>query len=468
MTSETDGSHADGMQYVTSPIELIGDTPMMRLGPTVQGARCTVLAKCEWMNPGGSSKDRPALAMIDDAEARGLLAPGGTIVEPTSGNTGVGLAMVAARRGYRCVFVVPDKVSEEKFALLRAHGAEVIACPTDVEPEDPRSYYSVAARLVSEIPGAWQPDQYHNPANPAAHEATTGPEIWRQTAGRVTHFVVGAGTGGTVTGVARYLKAQNPDVKVIVADPEGSVYSGSDARPYLVEGVGEDFWPANYEPDLIDEVVVVSDGDAFRTARQAARTEGILIGGSSGMVLAAAARVAKTLPADAVVVVLFPDTGRNYLSRIFSDPWMVRHGFLSPEQPGKVDAKTLVEGSRGGLPVLVYTRPEQTVTKALELMSRFGVSQLPVLTADLPVVVSEVVGIVERDHLEALIAADPSAGEDPVSDHLGPKPDYVGAYEPLDAFAGRVRTGPLVVLEEGRATGVITEADIAEENPEVA
>src|SRR5206468_9375949 len=268
------------MDVADSLIDLVGNTPLVRLGRVGRDLECDLLAKLELLNPGGSVKDRPAVAMIDAAERAGLLKPGGTIVEPTSGNTGVGLAIVAARRRYRCVFVMPDKMSTEKIALLRAYGAEVLVCPTTVAPEHPDSYYSVAARLVSEIPGAFQPDQYHNPENPKAHERTTGPELWRQTAGRITHFVAGIGTGGTITGVSRYLKAQNPSVQIVGADPEGSVYSGGGGRPYLVEGVGEDFWPTTFDPSLVDRTVMVSDTESFAAARRVTREEGILVGGS--------------------------------------------------------------------------------------------------------------------------------------------------------------------------------------------
>lgn len=446
------------MDVARSPLDLIGGTPLLELDAAVGSPRCTVLAKCEWFNPGGSVKDRPALAMILDAEQRGLLKPGGTIVEPTSGNTGVGLAMVAARRGYKCVFVMPDKMSDEKFALLRAYGAEVIGCPTAVAPEDPRSYYSVSARLRDEIPGAWMPSQYHNPANPAAHEATTGPEIWTQTAGRVTHFVAGAGTGGTISGVARYLKSQNPDVQVIAADPTGSVYSGGGGRAYLIEGVGEDFWPPNYDPSLIDSVVEVSDGDAFRVARDTARTEGLLVGGSSGMALAAAARVAETLPADAVVVVLLPDSGRSYLSRIFNDDWMVHHGFTVPTRVPSLTVGRFVKDAQLTLPDLVHTHPAETVQDALDIMALYGVSQLPVLTNEPPVVLTEVAGTVAASTLTHLVAQNPAASTDLVADHLEPTLGIIGTHEDITSSTDLDDT--LLVLEDGRPVGVLCATDI--------
>jgi cystathionine beta-synthase len=299
------------MEVHESLLDLVGNTPLVRLDRIGRGLRCPLLAKLEQLNPGGSVKDRPAKAMIDAAEADGRLQPGGTIVEPTSGNTGVGLAIVAARRGYRCVFTMPDKMSQEKISLLRAYGAEVIVCPTAVAPEHPESYYSVANRLEKEIPGAFQPNQYHNPANPASHVASTGPEIWRQTDGRITHFVAGIGTGGTISGVGRSLKSFDPRVQVVGADPEGSVYSGGTGRPYLVEGIGEDFWPTTYDATVVDRVVMVSDRDSFMTARRVTREEGILVGGSTGTAVWAALEVGRDLGPDDLVVVLVPDSGRG-------------------------------------------------------------------------------------------------------------------------------------------------------------
>src|SRR3954447_16163248 len=346
-----------------SILDLVGHTPLVRL-PRVceaEGIRCTLVAKVELFNPGGSVKDRPAVAMIDAAERDGLLRPGGTIVEPTSGNTGAGLAIVAAQRGYRCIFVMSDKMSEEKISLLRAYGADVVVCPTAVPPEDPASYYSVADRLTRETPGAFRPDQYSNPANPAEHERSTGPEIWRQTDGRITHFVAGVGTGGTITGVARYLKAQNPDVQIVAADPEGSVYSGGSGRPYLVEGVGEDFWPTTFDTAVVDRTVMVSDAESFAAARRVTQEEGLLIGGSCGTAVHAALVVGAELGPDAMVVVLLPDSGRGYLSKVYNDEWMMDFGFIRCDGPCAGDVLADKDGS---IPDLVLVTPDEPARDA--------------------------------------------------------------------------------------------------------
>src|ERR687898_840067 len=315
-------------QIADSLIDLIGDTPLVRLNRVTEGLACTVVAKLEMLNPGGSVKDRPALAMIEQAERDGLLKPGGTIVEPTSGNTGVGLAIVAAQRGYRCIFVVTDKVAPEKIRLLEAYGADVVVCPVAVEPDDPQSYYSVAERLVRETPGAFRPNQYDNRWNPWAHEHSTGPELWRQTAGRITHFVAGVGTGGAITGVGGYPQSISGTGQGVGGDPAGSVYSGGSGRPYLVEGIGEDFWPTTYDPSVVDRVVAISDEDSFLMARRVTCEEGLLIGGSRGTAVAAALEVATDLGPDDLVVVLIPDSGRGYPSRVFDEDWMAGYGFV--------------------------------------------------------------------------------------------------------------------------------------------
>ena len=317
------------MDITPSVEELIGNTPMVRLVKVTEGVETPIVAKLETTNPGGSVKDRPALWMINHAEREGLLKPGGTIIEPTSGNTGVGLAIVAAQRGYNCIFVMTDKVSPEKVTLLEAYGAEVVVCPVAVAPDDPQSYYSTAERLVKETPNAFRPNQYHNPINPLAHYESTGPEIWDQTDGTITHFVAGAGTGGTLSGIGKYLKEQNPNVQIIAADPEGSVYSGGSGRPYLVEGVGEDFWPDTYDPSVVDDVIAISDAASFDMARRVTQEEGLLIGGSCGTAVAAALELGKTTSPDDLIVVLIPDSGRGYLSKIFNDEWMSSYGFLT-------------------------------------------------------------------------------------------------------------------------------------------
>src|SRR3954463_10628131 len=314
-----------------SILDTVGDTPLVRLSRIGAGLAPQIVAKVESFNPGGSIKDRVALKLIEAAERDGRLRPGGTIIEPTSGNTGTGLAIAARLKGYRVIAVMPDKMSKEKIDLLRAYGAEVVVCPTDVAPESPQSYYRVADRLTRDIPGAFQPNQYSNPANPETHYLTTGPELWAQSGGRITHFVCGVGTGGTITGVARYLREQNPAVEVIGADPVGSIYSNAEVHPYLVEGVGEDFWPQTYDPSVVDRYVTVSDRDAFLTTRRLAESEGLLVGGSCGLAVHAALEVARGISEpSAMVGVIRPDGGRGYLSKIFNEEWMPQYGFREP------------------------------------------------------------------------------------------------------------------------------------------
>src|ERR1700741_3078140 len=387
--------------------DLIGGTPLVRLNSVVPAGAGTVVAKVEYLNPGGSSKDRIAVKMIDAADAGGLLKPGGTIVEPTSGNTGVGLALVAQHRGYKCVFVCPDKVSEDKRNVLLAYGAEVVVCPTAVPPDDPDSYYSVSDRLVTEIDGAWKPDQYANPEGPASHYETTGPEIWADTDGKVTHFVAGIGTGGTITGAGRYLKeASGGAVRVIGADPEGSVYSGGSGRPYLVEGEGADFWPAAYDRDVPDEIIAVSDSDSFNMTRRLAREEAMLVGGSCGMAVVGALKVAEQAGPDALIVVLLPDGGRGYMSKIFNDAWMSSYGFLRTRLDGSIEQPTVGEGLRrnsAALPELGHTHRSKPVGDAISILRKYGVSQMPVVVAEPPGRAGELAGSVsERELLSAV------------------------------------------------------------------
>ena len=424
-----------------------------------------VVAKVEYLNPGLSSKDRIAVKMIDAAEASGELKPGGTIVEPTSGNTGVGLALVAQHRGYHCVFVCPDKVSEDKRNVLRAYGAEVVVCPTAVPPDHPDSYYSVSDRLVGEIDGAWKPDQYSNPQGPASHYETTGPEIWADTDSQITHFVAGIGTGGTITGAGRYLKEVSQGrVKVIGADPEGSVYSGGTGRPYLVEGVGEDFWPTAYDPAVPDEIIAVTDSDSFNMTRRLAREEAMLVGGSCGMAVVAALKVAEQAGPESLVVVLLPDGGRGYLSKIFNDAWMSSYGFLRTRLDGSIEQPTVgdvLRGKSGQLPDLVHTHPSETVRDAIGILREYGVSQMPVVGAEPPVMAGEVAGSVSERELLSAVFEGRAQLADAVGRHMGPPLQIIGAGEHLNALAKTLRDlDAVMVVEEGKPVGVITRYDL--------
>ena len=456
-----------------SVLDLIGNTPMVRLAVVAGDLACPVVAKLEIYNPGGSVKDRPALAMIIAAENAGLLAPGGTIIEPTSGNTGVGLAVVAAQRGYKCVFVMTDKVAPEKVAQLVAYGAEVVVCPVAVAPDDPQSYYSTAKRLLDETPGAFSPSQYHNPVNPQAHYESTGPEIWQQTQGKITHFVVGAGTGGTVSGVGRYLKEQNPQVQVIVADPDASVYSGGDGRPYLVEGIGEDFWPSTYDKSVVDRVLPVSDAQSFEMARRVTHSEGLLIGGSGGTAVFGALQVASELGADDLVVTLIPDSGRGYLSNVFNDSWMASMGFdivPSLQQPA-----SRTESSPGEF---IYVRPTDTVAQAIAALHQHDLEAIPVAKGDLPVAAAEIVGSISLAGLTDRSAespadrsaespaespvdrtADSTSPDQPVENWLEPRLPQVGVGEPperaLEVLDAQPNARTVVLFSQGRPVATL-------------
>ena len=446
------------MDIADSVIDLIGNTPMVRLPQVAGHLSCQVVAKVEMMNPGGSSKDRPALAMIEAAERSGELVPGGTIVEPTSGNTGVGLAIVAAQRGYKCVFVMTDKVAPEKVDLLRAYGAEVVVCPVAVAPEDPESYYSTAERLVNEIPNAYRPNQYFNPVNPDAHFASTGPEIWRQTDGKITHFVAGAGTGGTLGGVGRYLKQMNPDIQIIAADPEGSVYSGGSGRPYLVEGVGEDFWPTTYDPDVVDRVIAVSDADSFAMARKVSHEEGLLIGGSCGTAMAAALQLGEELGPDDLVVVLLPDSGRGYLSKIFNDAWMAEYGFLTTATG--VSVGEVIDARRGDTE-LIYVRPHETVRDAIKAMRKHDISQLPVAKNDWPLAAAEVMGSVNELRLMDVAFGNPAVLDQPVEQYMNGALPTIGTGQPIELAVAKLDTSSaLLVLRGGRPCTILTRSDV--------
>ena len=466
------------MRYAESILDLVGDTPLVRLtripgrdlGPLEP--QPLILAKLETMNPGGSVKDRIGLPMIEAAERAGLLRPGGTIIEPTSGNTGHGLAIAAALKGYRCIFVMADKQSTEKQALLRAYGAEVVLCPTNVEPESPESYYSVAARLARDIPGAFKPDQYWNQENPTAHEATTGPEIWDQTDGRITHFVASVGTGGTVTGTGRYLKARNSDLVIVGADPEGSVLSGDTARPYLTEGVGEDFFPGTYDADVVDRWVRVSDRDAFAMARRITREEGILAGESCGTAMVAALDEARRLlreegdaARDRIMVVIFPDGGRNYLSKLYNDEWMRANGLLTTTGAVvRVDEVLRARHHGKDLPDVVLARTTDKVGAAIDLLQLYGISQLPVSERPDDDAIEGIVGSVSEKGLLERAYRDPSVVERTVGELMDPPLPTVDVGASLDdAFALLSGGAPAVVATKGsRPAGVVTKLDLLE------
>jgi cystathionine beta-synthase len=448
------------VEVLGSFLDAVGNTPLVRLSKVPRGVRPTVLAKLEMLNPGGSVKDRIGLRMIEAAERQGFLEPGGTIVEPTSGNTGHGLAIAAAIRGYKCIFVMPDKMSQEKVALLRAYGAEVIITPTAVPPESPESYYRVADRLTEEIPGAFQPNQYFNQENPAAHYATTGPEIWRQTDGKLDVFVAGVGTGGTLTGAARYLKEQNPGILVVGADPEGSLLSGGEVHPYLTEGIGEDFWPETLDPVLVDRWVRVSDRDAFRMARAITRQEGILCGGSCGTAVVAALEVAQELDGSKTIVVILPDTGRNYLSKLYSDSWLLQYGLL--DRPEVVRVEEVLSAKGGEVPPVVTVNGKDKVRQAIDVLQEFGISQAPVVREP-SMDVAQFVGAIQERALLDRIFRDPDSLHADVVEVMGPPIPMVESDEPIEVAFGELQREPAVLVSRaGQALGVLTRSDLLE------
>jgi cystathionine beta-synthase len=455
-----------GRDYPTV-LDLVGRTPIVRLQRVGRDVAPTLLAKLEYLNPGGSVKDRIGLRMIEAAEREGKLRPGGTIVEPTSGNTGVGLAIAAAIKGYRCVFVMPDKIAEEKRALLRGYGAEVVICPTAVAPESPESYYSVSDRLAEEIPGAFKPDQYSNPANPEAHYETTGPEIWEQTGGELDAIVLSVGTGGTISGIARYLKERNPDILVVAADPEGSIFSSpDDIHPYLVEGIGEDFWPATFDPSLVDEYVTVSDVDSFRTARRLAREEGMLVGGSGGTAVWALLQVARRFGPDDTLVTLIPDSGRGYLSKVYDDNWLMEHGVLEREAPPPRIDEVLAfkRHDAPDVPELVTVESHQKVGEAIDLMHRYAISQIPVVRRDGADSLADVVGSIRERSLLERVFLNQEALEEEVATAMEPPLPAVEIEESVDTVFADLSAGnpAVVVARDGRAVGVLTRADLLE------
>jgi cystathionine beta-synthase len=439
-------------------LDAMGNTPLVRLDRVARGAQPTVLAKLEMLNPGGSVKDRIGIRMIEAAERAGQLRPGGTIVEPTSGNTGHGLAIAAAIRGYKCIFVMPDKMSQEKIALLRAYGAEVIITPTAVPPDSPESYYRVADRLTEEIPGAFQPNQYWNPENPKTHYEITGPEVWAQTDGEIDVFVAGIGTGGTISGVGRFLKERNPDIMVVGADPEGSVYSGDEPRPYLVEGIGEDFWPGTFDPDVVDRYIKVGDRDSFLTARAVTRQEGILVGGSGGTAVFAALQVARDLDATKTIVVLLPDTGRGYLSKVYSDSWMLQYGML--ERPDVVRVEEVLAAKGGDMPALITVDAHAKVRQAVDILQEHNISQAPVVREGGADVTSFVGSIRDRELLERVFR-DPDALQADVAEVMAPPIALVEWDHPIESAFSELEHGPAVLIaKSGQVMGVLTRSDL--------
>jgi cystathionine beta-synthase len=454
-------------RHYPTALELVGNTPIVRLDSVGRGVQPQLLAKLEYVNPGGSVKDRIGLAMIEKAEAEGKLRPGGTIVEPTSGNTGVGLAIAAAKKGYRCIFVMPDKMSQEKISMLRAYGAEVVICPTAVPPDSPESYYSVSDRLAEEIPGGFKPDQYSNMSNPEAHYLHTGPEIFEQTGGEIDAIVISVGTGGTISGVGRYFKEHKPEVLIVGADPEGSVYTAQEERdvhPYLVEGIGKDTWPKTMDPSVVDEWVRVSDRDSFLTARRLAREEGLLVGGSGGTTVWAALEIAKRFGPDARILTMIPDSGRSYMSKFYDDNWMLEHGFVerraaTPTVTELLRSKRLEELD---VPALITISAHQKVGEAIDVMNQYSISQLPVVRDGEVQSLADVIGSLQDRDLLDRVFKNPDALHEDVATAMQPPLAAVEADQTLDEVFATLtgRTNAVVVAREGKPVGVLTRSDL--------
>lgn len=450
------------MEYSENILGLIGKTPLVKINKVTNGARCLILAKLEYLNPGGSVKDRIGVAMVDDAEQKGLLKPGGTIVEPTSGNTGMGLALTATIRGYKAIFTMPDKMSEEKRRLLRALGGRVVITPTNVSPDSQEHYYNVARRIARETPNACMLDQYTNPNNPLIHYTTTGPEIWKQTDGKVDVVVVGMGTGGTVTGVGKYLKERKAEVKVVGVDPEGSIFHPRYYKveelvhPYKVEGIGEDFMPKTLVLDYVDEVIRVSDKDSFLTARRLAREEGLFVGGSAGAAMCATLQVAEKLSPEKVVVVIFPDTGRNYLTKMYSDEWMLELGYIEAEKEERISVRAILNAKPREVPAMIAVTLNDPLMKAVELMRKFDVSQLAVVEE------GHVLGTVHDDTVMKKLLTKEASLTQSVQEIMDPPLPTIAAVAEISELYKQL-TGDhnaVVVVQDGNAIGVLTKMDV--------